>query len=155
MGFATKNHISVHGRLLGIQSLSSAESGATRGNRHYVVGTFMDVRPVHSTDDTTAVNLHPCGMSQLGTTSTSSTANTFTLDPPIPGLRKLIAVSCGSSEGTILIRTANFETIESTAGSSFTSFVVSTRGLYELYGVTTARWMTHHTSVHFTLLATH
>lgn len=155
MGFANKILTSIHGRRIGLQTLSSAESGGSRGNQFFIAGSVADIRVEVSTADTTSVNLYPHGLSQLGTTSTSSTANTYTLDPPIPGIRKLIALTCGASEGTVLVRTAGYETIESTAGSSFTSFVLSTRSLVELIGVTTARWMTHHTSVHFTLFATH
>lgn len=153
MAFANKILTSLHGRRLGIQSLSSAESGSGRGTQFFLAGSVADIRRDVSTAETTSVNLLAHGVSVFGSTSTAA-ARTYTLDPPVPGVRKTIVVSCGASDGTFIVKTANAETIESTAGSSFTQFTLSTKAVIDLMGVTTARWMTAAASAAFTLLST-
>ena len=142
MGFAKKITTSLHGRVVGIQSLSSAESGSGNGVQHFIAGQVAGVRVEVTTAETTSRNLAAHGLSQFGTTSTGTGSSAvYTLDPPIPGISKFIALTCGASEGPIYIKTGG-PTIESTAGSTFQTIKLSTRQFVELIGVTTSRWMT-------------
>lgn len=153
--FASKINRSIRGRDLGFQDLSSAESGSGNGTQRFLAGTVIGVRVDVTTAETTSANVKAHGLSQFGTTSTGTGSSAvYTLDPPIPGITKTIVLSCGASDGPIYIKTANSETIESTAGSSFTTMKVSTRGKWDLIGVTTARWFTAAASAAFVLLAT-
>jgi hypothetical protein len=154
MGFAKKITTSLHGRVVGIQSLSSAESGSGSGVQHFLAGQFADIRRDVSTAETTAVNLKAHGVSQFGTTSTGTGSSAvYTLDPPIPGVTKFIAMTCGASDGPIYIKTGG-PTIESTAGSTFQTIKMSTRQFIELIGVTTGRWMTFLSSAQVVLQET-
>jgi hypothetical protein len=141
MGFASKILTSIHGRALGIQALSSAESGSGNGTQRFLVGEVADIRRDVSTAETTSVNLKAHGVSHLGTTSTGTGSSAvYHLDPPIPGVKKTIVMSCGASDGPVYIATVSSETISSTAGSTYTVMKFSTRGVIELMGITTARW---------------
>lgn len=133
MGFATKMTRSLHGREIGMQILSSAESGGGNGIQRYVVGTFGDVRVTVQTE-TTSANALPYGYSVASTGSSA----VHTIDPPVPGVSKIIASSGGS---TTYFKTANSETLESSRGSSFTTVKFQQIGFVELLGLTTARWL--------------
>jgi hypothetical protein len=139
MGFANKVLTSIHGRVLGIQALSSAESGGSRGTQRFIAGEVADIRREVSTAETTSVNMKPHGMSHLATTSTGN-GTVFTIDPPIPGISKTIALTCGASDGPVFVKTTG-ATIESSAGSTYQTIKLTTRQLVEMIGVTTARWM--------------
>ena len=153
--FAAKINRSIRGRDLGFQDLSSAESGSGNGVTRFLAGTVIGVRRDVTTAETTSVNVKAHGLTAFGTTSTGTGSSAvYTLDPPIPGIEKLICLSCGASDGPVYFKTAGAETIESTAGTSFTTFKLSTRGMIQLYGVTTGRWFTPQTSAAFALLAT-
>lgn len=141
MGFANKVVTSLHGRIVGIQNLSSAESGSGNGMQHFLAGSFGDIRRDVSTAATTSVNLKAHGVSHFGTTSTGTGSSAvYTIDPPIPGVRKTIALSCGASEGPIYIKTTG-ATIETSAGSTYQTIKMSTRQTLEMMGLTTARWV--------------
>lgn len=142
MGFADKVLTSIHGRVLGIQALSSAESGSGRGTQRFIAGEVADIRREVSTAETTSLNLKAHGVSHFGTTSTGTGSSAvYHLDPPIPGVKKTIVLSCGASDGPIYIATVSSETIESSAGSTYTVIKMSTRQCLELIGLTTKRWM--------------
>ena len=129
---------SLYGRRFGLQQMTTAQTGGTRGVREYLVGPD-GLRTGTSTAESTATNLAADGISVCPGTSAASSA-VYTLDPPIPGVRKTIMG--GISNGPVYIKTANSETIISTLGSSFTTVKVSSvGGAFELIGVTTAVWM--------------
>jgi hypothetical protein len=125
--------------MLGIQSLSSAESGGGNGNQFFLAGQVADIRLDVTTAETTATNLKAHGVSWLGTTSTGN-GTVYTLDPPIPGITKHIALTCGASDGPVYIKTGG-PTIETSAGSTYQTIKLSTRQYCELLAVSTGRWM--------------
>jgi hypothetical protein len=63
----------------------------------------------------------------------------FTLDPPIPGVRKTLFFGSTGDIG-VYVKTANSETLQSTLGTSFTTVKSTVAGVLELIGVTTAIW---------------
>jgi hypothetical protein len=129
---------SIHGTRMGLQFMSTAFSGGSRGSQEYLVGPAA-LRVGVTTAESTAVNLHPHGVSHLPGTSVGSSA-VYTLDPPVPGVIKTIY---GSSEnGPIYVKTANNETIKTTLGTTFTTVKISTLGGgFQLMGLTTAIWI--------------
>lgn len=138
MAFSSKILTSIFGRRLGLQRMSSAESGGTRGPQEYLVGPDA-LRVGATTAETTSTNLQPHGLSVLPGTSAGSSA-VYTLDPPIPGVMKVIAGS--TDNGPTIVKTANGETISTTAGSSWTTVEISSLGgSFMLVGLTTARWL--------------
>lgn len=129
---------SLRGRRVGLQAMSSAATGSNHGRREFLVGPD-DFRVETSTAETTSTNLKPFGVSICPGTSEASSA-VYTLDPPIPGVRKIIGTS--TANGPVFIKTANSETIQSTVGSSFTTVKISSLGgMFELIGLTTAIWL--------------
>lgn|SRR3990167_7949973 len=136
MAFNTKILTSLFGRRLGLQRMSTAESGGSK--LEFLVGPD-DYRVDVNTAETTAVNLKPFGLSgNLGTSAGSSAV--YTLEPPIPGVRKIIQGS--TANGPVFIKTANGETIVSSLGSTHTTVKISTMGgAFELVGMTTAQWL--------------
>lgn len=138
MAFNSKYTVSLHGRRFGIQHLSSGESGGSRGSVDLLVGPEA-LRAEVSTADTTAINLNAFGVSVLPGTSAGS-SSVYTLNPPIPGVMKTIMGT--TANGPFIIKTANSETIHTTAGTSFTTVEISSiGGGFSLVGVTTAIWM--------------
>lgn len=138
MAFATKIITSIFGRRLGLQPMSTAESGGSRGTQEYLVGPEA-LRAGVTTAESTATNLHPHGVSRLNGTSAASSA-VYTIDPPVPGVRKTVMGT--TDNGPVYLKTANNETIVTTAGSSFTTVKVSSvGGVFEMVGLTTAIWL--------------
>ena len=138
MAFNSKYTVSLHGRRFGIQHLSSGESGGSRGPNDFLVGP-EDLRMGVSTADTTSTNLNAFGVSVLPGTSAGSSC-VYTIDPPIPGVTKTIMGT--TANGPFIIKTANSETIQTTAGSSWTTVEISSLGGgFALIGVTTAIWL--------------
>lgn len=138
MAFGSKIITSIFGRRLGLQRMSSSESGGTRGAQEYLVGPEA-LRLGVTTAETTSTNLQPHGLSVLPGTSAGSSA-VYTIDPPIPGVSKFIAGS--TDNGPTLLKTANSETITTTMGSSWTTVEISSLGgSFQLVGLTTARWL--------------
>jgi len=134
-GLATK---SLWGKQLGLQQMSTSVSGsATPGNQDFLVGA-SDIRKETTTADTTGTNLKAHGNSYLQGTSAASSC-VYTLDPPIPGVKKMLTF--GTANGPFHVKTANSETILTSAGSSWTVISASSMGgSLELTGVTTALW---------------
>jgi len=137
MAFANKILTSLHGRRFGLQRMSTAETGGSRGAKEFLVGPEA-LRLDNSTAETTSVNLHPYGISHVKGTSADS-SSVFTLDPPIPGVEKtLYFPSTGNT--ACYVKTANSETIQTTLGSSQTTIKSTIGGMCRLVGVTTAIW---------------
>jgi hypothetical protein len=135
MAFQTKYTTSVHGRRMGLQRMSTVETGASKPY-DFVVGPEAVRAGV--TSETTATDLQAFGISRLAGTSAASSA-VYTLEPPIPGVRKTL-INESSANGPMYIKTKNSETFNTTAGTSFTTIKTSAGGSFELVGVTTAVW---------------
>jgi hypothetical protein len=128
------------GRRFGLQSMSSNVSGSGRTGQSpdFLVGP-EDVRIGVTTAETTATNIAAYGVSYLVNSSAGS-SQVFTLDPPIPGVRKTIIF--GTTVNTQYVKTANSETFISTLGTSMT-VAKSTQlsiGALNMIGLTTAQW---------------
>lgn len=136
MSYNSNITTTLRGRRFGLQILSTVASGGSRGAQEYLVGP-EGLRVATSTAESTATNLHPFGFSQLPVT-TAASSQVYTIDPPVPGLSKVVA---GSTVGACYLKTANSETIITTAGSSFTTVKLSSLGgAFMLVGLTTAQW---------------
>lgn len=137
MSFESRMSGSIHGREFGLQRMSSVEMGSSFPGV-FLVGSEA-IRQNVATADTTAGILRPFGLSVLSTGSSA----VHTLGPPIPGIVKTIISSGGA---TAFVKTRNAETIETTAGSSFTTLRFLNAALVELVGLTTARWFSNLTT---------
>ena len=137
MAYKDKYTTSVHGRRLGLQAMTTPETGSGNGKHDFLVGA-EDVRVSHTTAETTDVNLKPFGVSVL-TTAVSS--GVYTIDPPIPGvLKKLVFHTTGANP--IYLKTANGETISSTQTTTAT-IIASSLTAYAsvtLVPVSTGAW---------------
>ena len=133
---------SLYGRRLGLQAMSSAQSGGASGVTEMLVGP-NGFREIVSTSPSTATS-EPCyGVSLLKGTSVASTP-VFTLDPPIPGIYKTIVF--GSTDSALYIKTKNSEPIMGTSlGNTGAGYATVCRssggGVVALVGVTTGLWM--------------
>ena len=137
MSYADQITKSLFGRQIGLQTLQPAQSGGTRGPADFVVGPEA-LREGVTTDQTTAANLRAWGVSDVHGTSAASTP-VYTLDPPIPGVRK--GVFFHSTDSALYVKTATGCAIAGTSiGSSATAIRSSGGGYVELMGVTTALW---------------
>lgn len=141
MAWNNKITTSKHGRRLGLNQVSSSESGGSK-QFEFLVGPD-DFRVGVSTAETTDVNLSPFGASiDLGTSAASSAV--YTLDPPIPGVRKVIAGS--TANGPVYVNTGD-ALVTSSAGSTHATVKLSTLGnAVEMIGVTTGIWLTRDTT---------
>lgn len=135
MAYGNRILTSIFGRRLGLQRMSTAESGGSKNE--FLVGP--DDFRVAGTAETTSVDLKPFGISfGLGTSAGSSAV--YTLEPPVRGVRKVISGS--SANGPVYIKTKNGEAILSTLGSTFTTVKISSLGgAFELVGVSTSQWL--------------
>ena len=137
MAFKTKYTTSIHGRRLGLQAMTTPETGSGNGKHDFLVGA-EDIRVQHSTAETTGTNLKPFGVSVL---TTAISSGVFLLDPPIPGVTKtLIFHTTGS--GGIYVKTLNGETFSTTQATT-TSVIASSQTAYAavtLVPVSTAVW---------------
>jgi hypothetical protein len=133
MAFGNNITTTIFGRRLGLQSLSSAQTGGTPDE--YLVGPD-GFRQGVTTAETTATNLEPHGLSGVGVAS----SGVYTLAPPLPGVTKQLAFT--STANTAYVKTANGETFLSSQGTTF-SVIKSTQlvvGVLNLVGITTAVW---------------
>jgi hypothetical protein len=136
MPYGSNIKTSILGRRLGLQEMSSAQTGSGRGSREYLVGPEA-FRNLVTTADTTASNLTPDGVSFI---SSAVSSGVYTLDPPVPGVYK--ALHFGTTGATNYVKTANGETFQSSQGTTF-SVIKSTQnvvGTLILLGLTTAVW---------------
>jgi hypothetical protein len=125
---------SIYGRRLGLQQLSTGQSGGSKAVE-FLVGPD-DFRQGITTNETTATAMAPTGISYLVGTSAASTP-VFTLSPPIPGIRKTVVF--GSTNSALYVKAASGCSIIGTSlGSSATAIRSSGGGYVELIGVTTA-----------------
>ena len=137
MAHENKITTSLHGRRLGLEQQSSAESGGSRGTKEYLVGAEA-LRSEATTAETTSTNLNPYGVSHLNSSSAGS-SQVYTLDPPVPGVTKIIY---NSTDATAYVKTANSETIVSSKGSTNTVVAMPVGGVsLHLVGATTAEWL--------------
>lgn len=137
MAFHTKYTTSVHGRRLGLQRMTTPETGSGNGAVDFIVGA-EDVRKAHSTADSTGTNLKAWGVSVL-TTAVSS--GVYTIDPPIPGVNKVLVFHT-TGANPIYVKTANGESISSTQTTTAT-IVASSQTAYAavtLVPVSTGAW---------------
>ena len=135
MAYGNNITTSKHGRRLGLQSMSSSESGGNQGPEEFLVGPDA-FRVGMSTADSTGTPVPAYGYTYLVGTSAASTP-VYQLDPPIPGVEKTIIF--GSTDSALYIKTANGEYIMgSSLGSSATTIRSSLGGAVQLVGLTTA-----------------
>jgi len=139
MAYGDKITTSKHGRRLGLQSLSSSESG---GSRHEFLVGPDDFR-VGVTSESTATNLKPFGVSiGLGTSAASSAV--YTLEPPVPGVRKILASS--TANGPVYVNLSDAQ-VTSSGGSTHATIKLSSLGAaVELIGASTDTWLTFATT---------
>ena len=138
MAWASQLMTSIFGRRLGLQSMSTNQTGAS-APVDMLVGPEA-LRFAVTTAESTGTNLKAYGVSFVPGTSASSSA-VYTLDPPIPGVNKYIQFN-STSQGPIYVKAANGETFISTQGTTF-SVIKSTGnqvGTVHLVGLTTALW---------------
>lgn len=127
---------SIYGRRLGLQPLSSAQSGGSKGIVELLVGPDGFRDPV-STAETTSTPINPSGATILVGTSAASTP-VFTLAPPIPGVKKRIYF--GSTDSALYVKmTAGVSIAGTSLGSTVCAAIRSSGGGYvELEGLTSA-----------------
>lgn len=136
MPYGSNLNTTIFGRRLGLQKLSTNQSGG-RAEREYLAGPET-LRLGVTTSESTGTNILPDGVSHVVGTSADS-SSVFTLDPPVPGVEKLLYF--GSTGNTACyVKTKNSEVIHSTLGSSHTVIKSTIGGLCRLVGVTTAIW---------------
>ena len=140
MAYGNNILTSIFGRRLGLQRVSSSESGGSQDE--FLVGPD-DFRVGVTTAESTATNLKPFGYSiDLGTSAASSAV--YTLEPPIPGVRKVLASS--TANGPVYVNLSNAQ-VTSSAGSTHSTVKLSTLGHpVELVGATTDTWLTFATT---------
>ena len=137
MAYETKITTSIHGRRLGLAIASTAETGGSRGPNNFLVGPD-DFRVEVTTGESTGTNLKAFGISNLAGTSVASTP-VYTLDPPIPGVKK--GIRFASTDSAIYVKCASGTFISGTSlGSSAAAIRSSGGGYVELMGATTAYW---------------
>lgn len=139
MAFENNIITSVYGRRLGLQRLSTSQSGAIAGRNAEFIAGPDGLRVGVTTAETTATNLRAHGVSFLNGTSAAS-SSVYVIDPPIPGIHKTVVFS--SANTPIYLRTANAETFRTTADSTIATVLSSTLTgcTVELIGLTTAMW---------------
>ncbi|TXJ25393.1 MAG: hypothetical protein E6Q24_14780 [Chitinophagaceae bacterium] len=138
MAFNSKILTSIFGRRLGLQRLSTAQSGGAQQSE-FLVGPD-DFRVGVSTAETTSTSLKPHGVSMnLGTSAASSAV--YTLEPPIPGVRKWLASS--TANGPAYVNTSGAVIVSSVGSTQATIRLSTTGNPVELIGLTTALWATY------------
>jgi hypothetical protein len=123
--FTDKFLISIHGRQIGLQRVTTAISGGTRGQFDFLAGTYKGERIDTSTADTTATNLLPFGNHLLPVSSVGS-SQVFVVDPPIPGSNPLVVMN--NAVDACYLKSLNGEGFQTSAGSSFTVVKLSSLG---------------------------
>lgn len=131
MPYGDRITTSLHGRRLGLQHLSSAESGGARGTEEYLVGP-QAFRALATSAETTAANIPPYGVSH-----STEAAATILIDPPVPGVMK--SLSLGSSVTAKLVNGAFI----SSAGTTHTVIESSGACVLMLVGLSTAAYQLH------------
>ena len=152
MGFRNLITTTLLGNRLGLQKLSSAQlgTGAAGRNAEFMVGA-EDVRKECSTADSTGTYLKAWGVSLITTGLSASDTPSYRLDPPIPGVEKVIVfgsttIGTMSAKINVTCSTGGAEGIQTSNGSSFTVFGTSAGAVIKLIGITTALWATNATT---------
>jgi len=143
MAYQDKITTTIFGRRLGLQQLSSSQSGTGVAGRlpDLLVGAEA-VRGAATTNDSTASSMTPYGVSYLTTGLSADATAVFRLDPPIPGVEKTI-VWASTTVGTMgskifaTISTGGGAGFQTSNGSSFTCVASSNGNVLRLMGVTT------------------
>jgi hypothetical protein len=141
MAFNSGIVTSIFGRRLGLQTLSSSQSGGTRTPApEYLVGPDSFRQSV-TTGETTSSNLYPSGVSYL---TTAQSSGVYTIDPPVPGVEKtLIFATTGTNP--IYLRTSTDASITIATSQGTTMCVISSSQAeftaIKLIGATTASWV--------------
>lgn len=146
MAYGSNIITSLFGRRLGLQAMSTTQTGTGQAGRvpEFIVGA-EDIRK-DVTSDTTGTYLKAYGVSYLSTTNiTGGTTGVFRLDPPIPGVEKTIVWGSTGAAATsvktfVTASTGGAEVFQSTAGSTFTVIASSVGSVLCLMGVTTGIW---------------
>lgn len=137
---------SIFGRRLGLQAMSSSQTGTSQSERRpeFVVGP-EDIRKEVTSADSTGTSLKAWGMSVLSTGLISDATAVFRLDPPIPGVEKTIvwrSTTIGTMSAKVWVTgsTGGAEGFQTSGGSSFTCLASSAGAVLRLIGLTTALW---------------
>lgn len=138
MTYGDKITTSLFGRRIGLQLMSTPQTGGSRGPADFLVGPEA-LRELVSTDQSTSTNLRAWGVSDVRGTSVASTP-VYTLDPPIPGVRK--GIRFGSTDSAIYVKTDSASAISGTslASTGCTAIRSSGGGYVELMGISTIAW---------------
>lgn len=126
---------SVHGRRLGLTAGSSAKMEYLVGPDGFQSphGSVFEVQA--ATSDTTGTNITAYGFQTVDTT----TDDTWLLDPPIVGARKIIYTGSTSTGIRTIKRADNTFAIRTSANSTSTTIIAQGGGLsLELIGLTSA-----------------
>lgn len=139
MAYGNNITTSLFGRRLGLQTLSTAQSGAGRSSPIDLIVGAEAVR-AGVTSETTSQNLTAFGVSLL-TTSVSS--GVYTLDPPIPGVEKTLNFgSSATSASPIYVKSSAGVTFQSSVGTTVSVLASSQNApiTVRLIGLSTALW---------------
>lgn len=139
MPYGSQILTSIYGRRLGLQGLSTGQSGGSKAIE-LLVGPD-DFRQGVTTNESTGTAMAPSGISYLVGTSVASTP-VFQLSPPIPGVPKKIFF--GSTDSALYVKAASGCSFAGTSlGNTGATAIRSSGGGYvELMGVTTAIYAT-------------
>lgn len=137
MSYGNNILTSLHGRRLGLQNLSTVQTGG--GAPYDVLIGPEDLRRGVTTNETTATGISAWGVSFLNGTSAAS-SSVYLLDPPVPGVRKTVIFSSATTPQ--YLKTKNGETYRTSADSTVATVISSTLtgAVVELIGITTAIW---------------
>jgi hypothetical protein len=142
MAYNNKATTSIYGRRLGLQGMSTGQTGGALASGASQFPEFLvgaeDIRLGVTTAESTAANAKAYGISNFPGTSAGS-SSVYPLDPPIPGVRKFLVFS--TTANGVYVKTANSETFLTTMGTSFTTIKSTVGGVLELIGFTTAIWL--------------
>ena len=161
MAYKTNITTSVFGNRLGLQAMSSAQTGTGQSGRkaEFLVGAD-DFRVEVTTGQTTATYMPAHGVSILSSGVTPSTAAVIRLDPPIPGVDKTIIILSPAAgvastiDWIITASTGGGEVFRSSWSSSFTVLRTTDPVLIRLRGLTTGMWGLANSSASFSQAAT-
>lgn len=138
MAFNNRITTSLHGRRLGLQRMSTGQTGAA-DDSEFLVGPD-DFRVGVTTAESTATPMKAHGVSMnLGTSAGSSAV--YTLEPPIPGVRKWLVSS--TANGPAYVNTSGAVILSSVGSTQATVRLSTTGNPVELIGLTTALWATY------------
>jgi hypothetical protein len=119
--------------------MSSGQTGGASGFSEFLVGPDASRSEVVAASS--ATNIKAFGVSLLATSTTAASTNTiFTIDPPIPGVRKTLNWSSTNSATNAVILVTTGAVFQSSAHSSATKLGSSANygGTMELMGLTTS-----------------